>query len=344
MLKAPPHSLCLTVVFALAVAIFAVGQDTTPVLRDQTKDQNEDQSMETLKVRVNVVQLFFNVKDKKGALIPNQTKNDFDLLEDGKPQTIKYFTAESNLPLTLGILIDSSGSQARVLEMEKEVGGAFLNDILRDKDEAFVIAFDVNVDLLQDFTNDVRRLKAALNKARINTGGGSGGGIPGLGGGPIPTSNPRGTLLYDAVYLAAHDELSHEVGRKAMILLTDGEDQGSQLRIRDAIEAAQKSDSICYVLLIADRGFYGFGGYSGDSEMKKLAAETGGRVIEVGNKLDKLKDAFEQIAKELRSQYNVGYTPTNSVQDGTFRKIELRSKQGYKIQTRSGYYAIARKE
>jgi VWFA-related protein len=274
MLKAFLRSLCLPVAFALAAPTFAVAQDSTPVLRDQTKEQNDEQSMETLKVRVNVVQLFFNVKDKKGALIPNQTKNDFELLEDGKPQTIKYFTAESNLPLTLGILIDSSGSQMRVLEMEKEVGGAFLNDILRDKDEAFVIAFDVNVDLLQDFTNDVRRLKAALNKAKINTGGGSGGGIPGLGGGPIPTSNPRGTLLYDAVYLAAHDELSHEVGRKAMILLTDGEDQGSQLRIRDAIEAAQKSDSICYVLLIADRGFYGFGGYSGDSEMKSATSST----------------------------------------------------------------------
>jgi len=130
--------------------------------------------METLKVRVNVVQLFFNVKDKKGALIPSQTKDDFELLEDGKPQTIKYFTAESNLPLTLGILIDTSGSQMRVLEMEKEVGGAFLNDILRDKDEAFLIGFDVNVDLLQDFTNDVHRLKAAMNKTRINTGGGVG--------------------------------------------------------------------------------------------------------------------------------------------------------------------------
>ncbi len=299
--------------------------------------------METLKVRVNVVQLFFNVKDKKGGLIPDQGKDDFEILEDGKPQTIKYFTAESNLPLTLGILIDSSGSQARVLEMEKEVGGAFLNDILRDKDEAFVIDFDVNVDLLQDFTNDVRRLKAALNKARINTGGG-GGSLPGLGGGPIPTSNPRGTLLYDAVYLAAHDQLAHEVGRKAMILLTDGEDQGSQLRVKDAIEAAQKSDSIVYVLLIADRGFYGGFGYSGDSEMKKLANETGGRVIEVGNKFDKLKDAFEQIARELRSQYNLGYTPTNSTQDGTFRKIELRSKKGYKVQARSGYYAIAHKQ
>jgi len=329
--KAPVFLLVLT----LAATVPLVGQQSqTPT--------DDDQSTETLKVRVNVVQLFFNVKDKKGALIPNQKKEDFEILEDGKPQTIKYFTAESNLPLTLGILIDSSGSQMRVLEMEKEVGGAFLSQILRDKDEAFVIDFDVNVDLLQDFTNDVHRLKAALNKARVNTGGG-GGSLPGLGGGPIPTGTPRGTLLYDAVYLAAHDQLAHEVGRKAMILLTDGEDQGSQLRIRDAIEAAQKSDSIVYVILIADRGFYGGFGYSGDSEMKKLAGETGGRVIEVGNKVDKLKEAFDQIANELRSQYNLGYTPTNSTQDGSFRKLELRSKQGYKIQTRSGYYAIAHK-
>jgi len=306
----------------------------------QSSPQNDQESMETLKVNVNVVQLFFNVKDKKGALIPNLTKDDFELLEDGKPQTIKYFTAESNLPLTLGIMIDASGSQGRVLEMEKEVGGAFLSEILRDKDEAFVLSFDVNVDLLQDFTNDIHLLKAALNKARINTGGG-GGPLPGLGGGPIPQGNPRGTLLYDAIYLAAHDELSHEVGRKAMILLTDGEDQGSQLRVKDAIEAAQKADSICYVLLIADRGFYGFGGYSGDSEMKKLASETGGRVIEVGNKFEKLKEAFNQIALELRSQYNVGYTPSNNQLDGTFRKIEIRAKQGYKIQARTGYYAIA---
>jgi VWFA-related protein len=329
--KAPVFLLVLT----LAATVPLVGQQSqTPT--------DDDQSTETLKVRVNVVQLFFNVKDKKGALIPNQKKDDFEILEDGKPQTIKYFTAESNLPLTLGILIDSSGSQMRVLEMEKEVGGAFLSQILRDKDEAFVIDFDVNVDLLQDFTNDVHRLKAALNKARVNTGGG-GGSLPGLGGGPIPTGTPRGTLLYDAVYLAAHDQLAHEVGRKAMILLTDGEDQGSQLRIRDAIEAAQKSDSIVYVILIADRGFYGGFGYSGDSEMKKLAGETGGRMIEVGNKVDKLKEAFDQIANELRSQYNLGYTPTNSTQDGSFRKLELRSKQGYKIQTRSGYYAIAHK-
>jgi VWFA-related protein len=312
------------------------GQD-----QNQNQDQAQDQSLATLKVNVDVVQLFFNVKDKKGGLLPNLTKNDFEIFEDAKPQTVKYFAAESNLPLTLGILIDASGSQQRVLEMEKEIGGAFLTEILREKDLAFVLSFDVNVDLLQDFTSSVHALKAALNGVRINTG--TGGGIPGLGGGPIPMPNPRGTLLYDAIYLASHDQLAREVGRKAMIILTDGEDQGSQLRVRDAIEAAQKSDSICYVLLIADRGFYG-GGYSGDSEMKKLAGETGGRLIEVGNKFDKLKEAFDQIARELRSQYNIGYTPINSARDGTFRKVEVRSKNGYKIQARTGYYAVARKD
>src|SRR5437016_4481571 len=311
--------------------------------QSSSPQNDQDQSVETLKVNVNVVQLFFNVKDKHGLLIADQSKDDFKILEDGKPQTIKYLTTESNLPLTLGILIDSSGSQERVLEMEKEVGGAFLNEILRDKDLAFVLSFDVNVDLLQDFTNSTRRLRTALNSARINTGGGGGcGGVPGLGGGPVPCAGtPKGTLLYDAIYLASHDELSHEVGRKAMIILTDGEDQGSQLKVKDAIEAAQKSDSIVYVLLIADRGFYGLGGYSGDSAVKKLAGETGGRVIEVGNKTEKLKQAFNQIAQELRSQYNIGYTPINTKLDGTFRRIEIRSKKGYKVQARSGYYAVA---
>lgn len=317
-----------------------------PVMGNAQEDaQTRDESVGTVKVNVNVVQLFFNVKDKRGALIPSLKKDDFEIYEDGKPQNIKYFTAESDLPLTLGMLIDSSGSQQTVLDMEKEVGSSFLNEILRPKDLAFVISFDVNVDLLQDFTNSNQQLRSALYKARINTGGG-GGSIPGLGGGPVPTSSvPKGTLLYDAVYLASHDELSSQVGRKAMIILTDGEDQGSQLTVRDAIEAAQKSDSIVYVLLIADRGFRYFGGYSGDSEMKKLASETGGRVIEVGNKQEKLKQAFEQIAQELRSQYNIGYTPIDSKLDGSFRKVEIRAKnKDLKIQARKGYYAIAPKQ
>ncbi len=338
----------LLLIACLSASVLSQAQEMPRLVTpDQSpaQDQAEDQSISTLKVNVNVVQLFFNVKDKKGGLIPSLPKDEFEILEDSKPQTIKYFTAESNLPLTLGILIDSSGSQQRVLDMEKEIGGAFLSQILREKDMAFVLGFDVNVDLLQDFTNSPRLLKAALNSAKINTGGGSGAGIPGMGGGPVPTSNPRGTLLYDAVYLASHDELAQQVGRKAMILLTDGEDQGSQLKLKDAVEAAQKSDSIVYVLLCADRGFYGGFGYSGEGEMKKLTQETGGRVIDVGNKPEKLKQAFDQIALELRSQYNIGYTPTNTSQDGTFRKVEIHTKnKDYKIQARTGYYAGAKRD
>jgi len=306
----------------------------------------QDEPTSTLKVNVEVVQLFFSVKDKHGALIPNLPKDNFDIFEDGKQQTIKYFKAETDLPLTLGILIDSSGSQQRVLDMEKEVGATFLEDIIRSKDEAFVISFDIDITLLQDFTNSVSRLRHALNEAKINTGGVSCSGGPIGPQGPIPcsSSGPRGTALYDAVYLASHDELGHEVGRKAMILLTDGEDQGSRLKIKDAIEAAQKSDTICYVIMIADRSWaYGFGGYTGDADMKKLAQETGGRVIDVGNKVDKLRKAFDDIAAELRSQYNIGYTPTNSNRDGGFRKVEVKSRQGdAKIQARTGYYAVPR--
>jgi VWFA-related protein len=310
---------------------------------DSQKPDDDQGPAGTVKVNVNVVGLFFNVKDKHGALIPNLTKEDFSVLEDGSPQTIKYFAAESNLPLTLGILIDSSGSQRNVLDMEKQVGGAFLRQILTDKDEAYVIDFNIDAELVQDYTRDVHRLQAALNKVKINTGYTTGP-IPGAGGGPVPTANSPGTVLYDAVYLSAHDMLAKEVGRKAMILLTDGEDEGSRLKIRDAIEAAQKADAIVYVLLCADRGFYGSFqvGYSGEGEMRKLTEATGGRVINVGNKFDKLREAFDQIAAELRSQYNMGYTPTNTKLDGSYRKLEIKNKQNYKIQARAGYYATPR--
>lgn len=352
--SSPRSYLASIAVLALLFAVSAAAQDVQMV-PDQTdrdsatkaqQDQNQDQTpVATFKANAEVVQIFFNVKDKKNGLIPNLPKENFNLLEDGKLQTIKYFSAESTLPLTLGILIDSSASQERVLGMEQEVGGAFLAQIMRPKDMAFVIDFNIGVNLLQDFTGSVSRLKAALNSVRINSGGqGAVSGIPGMGGGPVPTQGvPKGTLLYDAVYLGSHDQMAQQVDRKAMILLTDGEDQGSQYKIRDAIEAAQKADAIVYVLLCADRGFYGFGGYSGDSEMKKLTAETGGRVIEVGNKPEKLKAAFDQISEELRSQYYIGYVPTNASKDGGFRKVEIHSKEPYKIQARSGYYAIPEK-
>src|SRR5947209_4465778 len=262
------HSISIWVLLLALSAIAAVAQNTpaaqqpTPTLpeqrpADQKASDNADRPLETLKVDVNVVSLYFNVKDKRGALIPALTRDDFQVLEDGTLQKVKYFTAETNQPLTLGILIDTSASQQRVLPMEKEVGAAFLRDVIREKDLAFVISFDVNVDLEQDFTSSTRSLADALERSRINNGGGMVSSIPGLGGGPVPISNPRGTLLYDAIFLASDEKLAREVGRKAMVILTDGEDQGSKLKVQDAIEAAQKSDAIVYVLLIADRGFYG---------------------------------------------------------------------------------------
>ena len=316
------------------------------VLHAQAPQNDQDQaSVGTLKVQVDVVNVFFNVKDKKGLLIPNLTKDEFEIFEDGQPQTIKYFAADTEQPLTLGILIDTSPSQTRVLPMEQEVGAAFLSQVLRKKDLAFLINFDAEVDLLQDFTNDTRELRVALNRTKIGGGSPQGGvsSVPGIGQGPIPAGHDACcTHLYDAVYLAAKDRLSTEVGRKAMIILTDGEDEGSKVKPREAMEAAQKADSMVYVLLIADRGFHGMYQGFGAGEMKKLAEETGGRVIEVGNKMDKLQQAFDQISAELRSQYNIGYTPTNNKHDGTYRKIEVKSKQNYRIQARRGYYALAR--
>src|ERR1041384_8168650 len=147
-------------------------QDRDSAAKAQShKDQDDENPVATLRANVNVVQLFFNVKDKKGALIPNLSKDSFQVFEDGKPQTIKYFSAESQLPLTLGILIDTSASQQNVLPMEQEVGGAFLSQILREKDLAFILDFNISVSLVQDFTSNIRRLKSALNSVQINSGG-----------------------------------------------------------------------------------------------------------------------------------------------------------------------------
>lgn len=326
-----PKVRVLALLLLITFAASAFAQDTPPAQTDQ------DQPLETLKVNVNVVNVYFNVKDKHGRLIPDLTKDDFTITEDGKPQTVKYFSKETDQPLTLGMLIDTSGSQMQVLGIEQEIGAQFLQQVLRPKDLAFLINFDVNVELDQDFTNNGQQLRKALSELKINRGGGGAIGIPGIGQGPFPTSNPRGTLLYDAIFLAADEKLKSEVGRKAMIILTDGEDQGSQEKIESAIEAAQKSDAICYVLLIEDRAMYnGFG----SGLMKKLAEQTGGRVIEVGNKPEKLRDALDQISNELRTQYFIGYAPTNQKRDGSYRKVEVKPKNGdYRIQARKGYYA-----
>lgn len=298
--------------------------------------------MGTLKINVNLVDLFFTVKDKAGNLVPHLSKDDCSVSEDKVPQKLKNFAAETHLPLTLGILLDTSGSQGAVLPLEQQAGSDFLQRVLKSKDQAFLLSFDVNVDLLQDFTSSPRLLGRALAKADINTAGGNGAaGIPGLGGGTIPTQGaPKGTLLYDAIYLASNEKLSQENGRKAMIILTDGDDQGSRTKIQDAVAAAQKANTIIYVILIADTGFYGGFGYNGYSAAKKLSEETGGRMINVGNNGKKLEAAFQQIEDELRTQYVASYTPTNAKLDGTFRHIAVQcTGEDMKVQVRKGYFA-----
>src|SRR5713226_10088715 len=292
----------------------------------------------SIKVDVDVVNLLCSVRNKAGGLVGNLSKDDFVLLEDGKPQTIKYFTRETDVPLTIGLLIDISGSQARLIEDERRAAYQFFSQVLRKKDMAFLISFGPEAELLQDFTNSPSLLQAALDGLHVESG------VGGLHPGPVPTaSTPRGTVLYDAVYLAATDRLKKEVGRKAMVLITDGVDQGSRLKKEAAIEAAQKADSIIYGIYYVDRAaYFGHGGFGmgvSDGPLRQMSEETGGRLLRVDGK-HTLNDIFNQIQEEMRSQYAIGFTSTNERKDGSFRRLEIRTHdKNLKVQARKGYYA-----
>lgn len=326
--------------FLLLPAAHGQSQESAPPQSSQSakpqqgtaQGNSNDQNIPVFRKNVNLVNVIFNVKDKHGLLIPNLEKDHFEILEDGKPQTIKYFSALTDQPLTVGLLIDSSYSMNRTLPEEKVVAGGFLQKVLTDKDLAFVISFDVSVDLLQDLTSSMHLLREGLDKARINTNTAA---MAPMGRpGPVPTGGGqnKGTLLFDGVYLAADEVLSRQAGRKAIIVLTDGDDVGSKLRLKDAIEAAQRADVIAYVLLITDPGFN-----SNYGDMSKLAEQTGGRIISV-RRTENMEKAFSEIAAELRSQYALAFTSTNEVNNGQFRRLEVKSKDGYKIQARKGYY------
>jgi VWFA-related protein len=306
---------------------------------------------ETLHVTSNLVTEYFTVRDKHNALIPNLTKNDCSVTDDRQPQKLVSFHAQADQPLTLGILIDTSGSQQYVLPLEQQSADEFLSRVLRPKDQAFVVSFDIGVHLEQDFTSNVHELEAAINHVEINTGGGSGQvGVPGIGEGPIPTQGaPKGTVLYDAVFQTSTEKLAGLTGRKALILLTDGEDEGSDMRIGQAIAAAQNSDVIVYVILIADPAFYyqpGYGipmGYSGAAAMHDLTLPTGGHVINVGHNGKRLEDAFDEIEEELRTQYEAQYVPTTPL-NGSFHPVDVACHDSQeaklKVQARKGYFSL----
>ncbi|MBI2820008.1 MAG: VWA domain-containing protein [Acidobacteria bacterium] len=294
-----------------------------------------DDTTPTIKIDVAVVNVLATVRDRRGRLVSNLDKGEFEIREDGKRQEIVYFTRETTLPLTLGLLVDSSVSQENLIGREQEAAAKFFRQVLTPQDAAFLISFDISVDLLQDVTGSVGLLENALRYIEVR-GAGPSGSI----GGPVPQVSTGGTHLYDAVFLGATDILQKEAGRKALILISDGQDQGSKVERDDAIEAAQRTDVIIYSILFVDRNFYGFGsGYSGEDTLKKMAEETGGRIFRANNDRE-LADAFQQISDELRSQYSIGYTPLNAARDGSYRKIDLRVRRGgLRVQARRGYYA-----
>ncbi len=285
---------------------------------------------------VQVVNILASVRDKQGKFIPNLTKEDFTLKEDGKQQEIRYFTAEADLPLTLGLIIDVSVSQENLIEEEKRSAQAFIEQVIDDNDLAFVITFGPDTRLEQDLTSSQRLLTRSLKNIQVR-----GAAYSPVTPGTNPNSTPRGTVLFDAVYLAAKEMLRPAVGRKALILITDGVDQGSKVDIKEALREAHLSDVVVYSILHYDMGFYGpFSLGTADYDLGKMANETGGTLFKP-KRNQPLTEIFQAIQDELRNQYSIGYTPTDSNRDGSFRQIDLRvARKGLKVQTRKGYYAV----
>jgi VWFA-related protein len=345
---------------------------------------NKDAPVTTVSVQVNVVNVLATVRDKKNKIVNDLTKDDFVLTEDGRTQEIHYFTKESDLPLTLGLLVDTSLSQRRVLDQERAASETFLDHMVReDKDKAFIIHFDREVELLQDLTASHKKLEDSLALLQTpapqfdQTSGNNpsdsypGQGRGGRGGGP--TNHGGGTLLYDAVYLASNELMQKQSGRKALIIFSDGVDRGSKETLTYAIETAQRADTIVYSILFKDEqgydtggnhtgfGFPGMGGPGGgmgrhggrgypspeeshpDGKkiLDQVSKATGGRLFEASKKLP-VDEIYTQIEEELRSQYNLGYTPSRA--EGStgagYHKIQLTTKnKDLIVQTRDGYYA-----
>jgi VWFA-related protein len=325
--------------------------------------QTDDKT--TLSVKVNVVTALATVRDKHGHFVGNLTKDDFVLNEDGRPQDIRYFSQDTDLPLTLGLLVDTSGSQIRLLGQERAASRVFLDQVLREnKDKAFIVHFDHEVELLQDLTSSREKLASAVDQIqptdRPNTSGGNSpdpGGHGRHGGG---FGGGGGTQLYDAIFLAGDEDelMKKQTGRKAVIILSDGVDRGSKVGIESAIAAAQRSDTVVYSILFRDEEhheFHGFdhgglgrhgGGHRREPEedrpdgkkiLERISKETGGRLFEVSKK-EPLEQIYKDIQEELRNQYSLGYTPDKNSGLG-YHKISLTAKEKeLKVQTRDGYY------
>jgi VWFA-related protein len=278
----------------------------------------------TFSTDVKVVNILATVRTKSGQIVNDLTKDDFSLLENGRPETVKYFSRESDLPLTIGLMVDTSMSQARVLESERSASFQFVDQVLREgKDKVFVTQFDMAVFTRQELTSSRRDLEQTLpfvdtpskNELQSQRGG--------------------GTLLFDAVVRASREIMSGQSNRKAMIILSDGGDNGSEETLTSAIEAAQRADTLIYSILFADPRYGG-----GDrTAMQRLAKETGGRFFEVSKKLS-IGEIYGAIEQELRSQYNLGFVSDQPVRVSEFRKLQLSTtRKDLVVEARERYWA-----
>jgi Ca-activated chloride channel family protein len=294
------------------------GQERPPASPPAPAAQSGLQPDQTISVEVNLVNILFTVADRKGKFVTNLKKEDFRVFEDERVQSVTNFSSENNLPLTIALLVDTSGSIRDKLRFEEEAAIEFFYSTLqRGKDKALVIAFDSGVGLLQDFTDDPEKLADKIRQ--IRAGG--------------------GTSLYDAIYLAVNQKLSGQGGRRVAILITDGDDNSSRVSLTETLEAAQKNEVTVYAISTNSAAFFGSKEQErGDKTLKRLAEETGGKAF-FPLKVQDLASSFLDIHDELRSQYQIGYRPTNAKQDGTFRRVRVDvSDKRYKARARTGYY------
>ena len=323
--------------YSLLVPLVALWTVFSPVVLAQ----------KTYSVDVEVVNIFATVRDRKGVLVNDLDKDDFVVEEEGRRQEIRYFSRETDRPLTIGLLVDTSMSQVQVLEEEQKASLQFLSQVLRPSDDlAFLIRFDVDVMLLQDLTGSRELLRDSLQdlqvpSARMGSENGSRSG----------SRTTIGTVLFDSVFLAADEILEDHAGRKAAVVLSDGVDFGSVVTPEKAIESAHRADCIIYSVLYESSQGYGrrpsrWGRrrrpgpaiFDGKKALKELSEETGGKFFEVSKK-QTLEKIFDQIQQELRSQYSIGYSPDANRTGTEFRKIQVKTKdKKSRVQCRSGYY------
>lgn len=276
----------------------------------------------TFTASVKIVDVLASVRDPQGRIVRDLTKDGFLLLENGRPQEIRYFSRETDLPLTVGFLIDTSMSQEKVLNAERAAILRFLDQVLREtKDQLFVMQFDMAVQLRQKLTSSRRTVEEVLNYVDTPSRR------------ELSMQRGGGTLLYEAIHRACTEVLKNQRNRKALIVLSDGEDYGSEKTLTEAIEAAVKSDTLIYAIYFAD------GGGGGRGVLRRIAQGTGAGFFEVTKKRS-IEQIFDAIQEELRGQYSLGFISDQPTRLSEFRTLKLTTKQkGYAVQARERYMA-----